>query len=197
MLIRFRGMKDLPFLLLIIYKKGLNLIEPKMVEEKSNNNEKTEELIKYRTLVLATIDYYTGNVPQIKTAGFDSEEYYKSLKIQAEECFRKGKLTKLKQWFRDLTEIQVETRDLKFNNYLREKTSYDIDIFGAYFTRIEKIIEKGKITTDNQFYDIAIMVDQLCRTEPPDTEKIELLNKLSGDYEQRRSRKTKINLTKK
>ncbi len=126
---------------------------------------------------------------QIKTADFDSTEHYKGLKTQTTEHFQKGRLTRLKQWFRDLTEMQVEIGDLKFNKYLQEKTNYDIDIFKSYFQHVDKIIEKGKITTDNQFYAINIMVDQLCQTEPVDNEKIEILNRLLSEYEQRKTRK--------
>lgn len=157
-----------------------------------SKDEKRAELIKYRDLVLATLDYYIDNKEmQIKTADFDSTEHYKGLKIQTEEHYQKGRLTRLKQCFRDLAEMQVETGDLKFNKYLQDKTKYDIDIFKSYFQRVDKIIEKGKITTDNQFYDINIMVDQICQTEPVDNDKIEILNKLIADYEQRISRKTR------
>ena len=41
---------------------------------------------------------------------------------QIREHYQKGRLTRLKQWFRDLTEMQVETRDLKFNKYLQDLT---------------------------------------------------------------------------
>jgi hypothetical protein len=161
-----------------------------MVDKKLNKDEKQKELVKYRDLVLATLDYYIDNKEmQIKTADFDSDEHYKGLKIQTEENFQKGRLTRLKQWFRDLTEMQVETGDLKFNKYLQDKTKYDVDIFKSYFQRVDKVIEKGKITTDNQFYDINIMVDQLCQTEPVDNEKIEILNRLLSEYEQRKTRK--------
>ena len=163
-----------------------------MIDNKLNIDEKQAELEKYRDLVLATLDYYLDNKEvQIKTDDFDSVEHFKGLKIQTEEHYQKGRLTKLKQWFRDMTEMQVETNDLKFNKYLQDKTKYDIDIFKSYFQRVDKVIEKGKITTDNQFYDIRIMVDQLCQTESVDTKKIEILNRLLVDYEQLKSRKIK------
>ena len=161
-----------------------------MTKEKLNQDDKAAELKKYRDLVLATIDYYLdNNLMKIKTADFDSDEHNKSLKIQTEEHFQKGRLTKLKQWFRDLTEMQVETNDLKFNKYLQDKTHYEIDIFRSYFQRIDKIVIKGKITTDSQFYDVGIMVDQLCQTNPVDKEKIEILNRLLNAYENRQKRK--------
>lgn len=163
-----------------------------MVDSRINKVDIEFELKKYRDLVIATIDYYLeNNVAKIKTPDFDSDEYYKGLKIQTDEHFQKGRLTRLKQWFRDLTEMQVETGDLKFNNYLQDKTKYDIDIFKSFFQCVDKVIEKGKITTDNQFYDISIMVDQLCQTEPVDAKKIELLNGLLSDYEKRKSSKIK------
>lgn len=163
-----------------------------MTDNKLSKDEKQAELTKYRDLVLATLDYYIDNKEmEIKTADFASTEHYKRLKIQTEEHYQKGRLTRLKQWFRDLTEIQVETGDLKFNKYLQDKTKLDIDIFKSYFQRVEKIIEKGKITTDRQFYDINIMIDQLCQTEPVDEEKIEILNKLLSEYEQRKIKRTK------
>ena len=163
-----------------------------MVDKKLNRDEKKEELVKYRDLVLATLDYYIENKEiQIKTADFDSTEHYKGLKTQTAEHYQKGRLTRLKQWFRDLTKMQVETVDLKFNKYLQDKTKYNIDIFKSYFQRVDKIIEKGKITTDNQFYDINIMLDQLCQTEPVDNDKIEILNRLLSEYEQRKSRQAR------
>lgn len=127
---------------------------------------------------------------QIKTADYDSQEHFKGLKIQTEEHYQKGRLARLKQWFRDLTEMQVETGDLKFNKYLQDKTKYEIDIFKSYFQRVEKVTQKGKITTDNQFYDIGIMVDQLCQIEPVDNERIKILNRLLSEYEQQKSRQT-------
>lgn len=164
-----------------------------MTDKRINKEEKQQELIKYRDLVLATLDYYIDNKEmQIKTAEFDSTEHYKGLKIQATEHYQKGRLTSLKQWFRDLTEMQVETGDLKFNKYLQDKTKYEIDIFKSYFQRIDKVIENGKITTDNQFYDINMIVDQLCQTEPIDNDKIEVLNRLLSEYEQRKTRKPNV-----
>ena len=159
-----------------------------MPRDKSGMDKKTE-LIKYRDLVLATIYYHLANrSAKIKSDDYDSDEHYKSLKVQTEVHFNKGRLTILKQWFRDLTEGQVECCDLKFNKYLQDKSQYHIDIFEDYLKRVEKIIESGKIKTDNQFYDINIMVDQLCQLEPIDKQKIDILNKLLSDFEQVKSR---------
>lgn len=158
-----------------------------MTKNKLSKVEKQAELLKYRELVLATLDYYLENKEtQLQTPDFDSQKYYEGLKIQTEEHYQKGRLTRLKQWFRDMTEMQIEIVDLKFNKYLQEKTKYDLDIFKSYFQRMEKVIAKGRITTDNEFYDLGIWVDQLCQAEPVDNAKVELLNGLLAEYEQRK-----------
>ena len=159
-----------------------------MTKSSSKKDIKTAELIKYRDLVLATLDYYIDcTVMKIQTTNFDSNQYYQYLKNEVAEHFEKGRLTKLKQWFRDMTEMQVATRDLKFNKYLRDKTNYDIDIFNSYFQRIERIIEKGKISTDAQFYDAKLMVDDL--SESLDNEKIKILDTLLSTYNSQKARK--------
>lgn len=155
-----------------------------------NKDLKQGELIKYRDLVLATLDYYLDNgIMKMKTSDFDSKDYFNSLKAQTIEHYQRGRLTRLKQSFRDMTEMQVHSGDLKFNRYIQDKTGYDIDIFKTFFNRINKIIRKGRITTDNQFYDIKSMMDELPLSESLDKEKLELLDRLLTDYNPRKTRK--------
>jgi polyhydroxyalkanoate synthesis regulator phasin len=140
-------------------------------------------------LVLATLAYNLDKtVRQMNNVNFDATKHYTELKLQTEEHFQKGRLTKLKQWFRDLTEMHVETRDFSFNTYLQDKTKYDTDIFKAFFQRVDKVIKKGKITTDNQFHDINIMLDQLSREKTADNQKKERLARLLSQYEQQKSK---------
>jgi hypothetical protein len=152
--------------------------------------DKRIELKKFRDLVLAAIDYHLDDPSAaFKTDDFNSNLYYESLKEQTLEHYNKGRLTKLKQWFRDLTEMHIETRNLNFSKYLQNKTGYDIDIFEDYFKRVEKIIKKGMITTDKQFFDISIMADQLCRELTIDDGKIQILNHFLSTYEAKKSKK--------
>ena len=151
---------------------------------KLNKDQKEAELKKYRDLVIAATDYLLENkVMRIKTADFDSNEHFRLQKQQTEEHFKNGRLTRLKHWFRDLTEPHIELRNLKFNEYLNERTNYKVDIFKSYFERVDKVIERGEITTDNQFYDLSIMVDQLCQSKPVDNVKVGAINKLLAEYE--------------
>ena len=163
-----------------------------MSNTKLTKEEKQAELIKHRALVIAAIDYQLEDKTQhIKTADFDSAQYLESLKGTTEEHFQKGRLSTLKQWFRDMSEMHIECRNLAFNKYLNDKTNYEIDIFKSFNQRINKVIAKGKITSDNQFYDVGILVDQLSQTEPLDMERIETLNKLLVNYEFRKASKSK------
>lgn len=156
----------------------------------SSVEDKRIELKKFRDLVLAAIEYHLQDTSAtIKTDDFNSVVHYESLKKQTLEHYNKGRLTKLKLWFRDLIEIHIEARNLNFNKYLQNKTCYDINIFETYFKRVEKIIEKGKITTDSQFFDISIMVDHLCSDHTMDNGRTRVLNHLLSTYEARKSKK--------
>ncbi|MBK7966118.1 MAG: hypothetical protein IPK10_13125 [Bacteroidetes bacterium] len=56
----------------------------------SNKVNKQAELIEFRNLVLATIDYYLDNkLVQIKTTEFNSDVHFNELKKQTEEHFQK------------------------------------------------------------------------------------------------------------
>ncbi|WP_316789607.1 hypothetical protein [Pedobacter frigoris] len=161
-----------------------------MKKEISSKEIKAIELDKYKKLVMATLDYCLENpLYYVVTSEFDSRQHYIKLKKQAEEHYSKGRLSRLKQWFRDLTEGFIEAKDFRFNNYLRIRTNSDINIFIAYYTRIDKIMKSNKITTDNQFYDISMMVDHLCQNSNPDKTKIDEMNNLLRDYEKRKLNK--------
>ncbi len=150
---------------------------------------KESDLIKYRDLIIATIDYYIENqIMIVNTSDFNSKEYFESLKSQTEIDFKKKRLSKLKQWFRDLTEPQIDNRDWNFNSYLQKRTGFDINIFEKFEKQIEKILAKGKITTDNQYYDIKNEVDRLWHAEGLNVQKIDSLNKLLIDFEIRKKK---------
>ncbi len=159
--------------------------------KESNKEEKLRELEKYRSLNIAAIDYFleTGTM-KVQTTDFDSNQYLQSLKNQVEGLYKKGSLTKLRQYFQYLTEPQRETEDLKFLVFLKERTGFEIDIFQRFYDRIDKIISKGKIVTANQYRDTLSMVDKLTQMEKVDTLKIEALNSMLLDFEKKQLKKT-------
>jgi hypothetical protein len=189
-LIGIYALKPHAHYILIVGRHFLLNNEP-LIKDKISNEDKNTELAKYRDLVTATLDYLIdNNAYRIKTPDFDSDSHYKILRGQTAEHFQKGRLSKLKQWFHDLTETQRETGDLKFNTYLKIKTGQDINIFQDCYDRVDKIVAKGKIATDNQFYDVSSMVDHLSQLIPIDNAKLNRLNNLLTDYEQRRTKKS-------
>lgn len=145
------------------------------------------ELIKYRTLIMATLDYCINN--EMFNAYGNVASELEHLKSEAQQHFEKGRLAKLKQWFRDLAEPHIETLSFDFDRYLKEATNFEIDVFQQFYQRINKIVEKGKITTDRQFYETGIMVDHLSQSASADQGRISVLNNLLKAYEKSKSKK--------
>jgi hypothetical protein len=154
--------------------------------------EKQKELNRLRDLILATIDYtinsynkYTTEHPDPKFVEHMNSViiHFNNMKIQTEELYRKGSLSKLNQRLRYLVEGIRESQDLNFTTYIKNATGYDFDIFDAFNKRIEKIILKNKIMSDNQCREVESMVDFLCHQNPVDEKQIEILNNLISNYE--------------
>jgi hypothetical protein len=149
--------------------------------------EKDPELKKLRDILIATIDYWIDchNKSVQRSTGFDPVENLKDLKRQAEELYLKRKVTKLKHWLRDMCEMPRETKDLNYVTYIKKATGHDYNIFTAFNKRIDNIVAKGKISTDNQCREVESMVDYMSQSESVDDKKIEVLNNLLLDYHHR------------
>lgn len=140
--------------------------------------EKQLELIKHKDILLATLDYLTERLQSVNNDEYHLTPHFQQLKKETEVHFQKGRLTRLKQWIHNMTEEFIETGDSDFGRYIKEKTGYDIDIFRSFQKRIDKIIERKKIKTENDYRDVLAMVDNLCQQSPPDQNKIDILNNL-------------------
>jgi len=104
--------------------------------------DKQIELDYYRDLVIATLDYCIDSPDfLIQTSDFDSKKHFESCKLQTVDYYNKGRLSILKQWFRDLTEPMREGRDFEFIKYIKERTGHQIDLFADFDTRIQKIVD--------------------------------------------------------
>ena len=147
--------------------------------------EKQAELKRHRDILIATLDYYINRyrAANLKFEEYDPIAHFEQLKQQTEEHYDKGRLTRLKQWLRDMTAEPRETADLSFGRYIKEKTGYDIDIFERFQKRINKIIARKRIKTDNEYRDVLSMVDNLCQQPVVDEEKINVLNNLLIDFD--------------
>lgn len=149
------------------------------------NLDKHTELEKYRDLNLATLDYLSENM-KITTNDFDSSQHYQKLKIEVNESFTKGCLSKLKHWFRDLTEMPRETDDLKFSDFIKERTGHDVNLHERFEKRISKILDQGKIKTANDYRDVMTKVDYLTQRESADQTLIDQMNPLLIDFEKKK-----------
>ncbi|MBI1224412.1 MAG: hypothetical protein GC192_04165 [Bacteroidetes bacterium] len=114
--------------------------------------EKAQALVYYRDLLMTTIDYYLSRPSIFAHKHLDAAETrcFHHLKLQSAALYHKDRLAQLKRWFRDLTEPIIESHDFIFDKYLQETTGYQISVFKSYRERVEKILKKGKISTDNQ-----------------------------------------------
>jgi len=149
------------------------------------NLDKLTELEKYRDLNLATLDYLSETMT-IATDNFNSSQHYQKLKIEVNESFTKGRLSKLKQWFRDLTEMPRETEDLKFSDFIRERTGHNVNLNERFEKRISKILDQGKIKTVNDYRDVMTKVDYLTQKESTDQTLIDQMNSLLIDFENKK-----------
>lgn len=156
-----------------------------MAKQSLKKEEKKAELKRVRDILLATIDYNLTTKSKIITSDFNSDEYYSNLKNRIEDKFQKGSLATLNQWLRDFTEEPRETHDLEYCRFIKQVTGYSFNIFEVFSKRIEKIIEKKKVSTENQYRDVMELINYLSVFEPEKQAKLDLLQKLTSDFEAR------------
>jgi hypothetical protein len=152
--------------------------------------EKQKELTKLRELNQATLDYNIALYSRQPIKGYDPTENYWKLKNLVDEHYQAGRLTLLRQWFRNFTEMFHEEGGFEYSRYIKEKTGYDVDILKSLYQRIDKVFAKGKITTDNQYRDIMSLLNNLPEAENLAENKREQLNQLVLDYETRKGLNT-------
>lgn len=92
--------------------------------------EKQLELERYKALVLATLDFLRERLAG--SIVFDHcdhiSAYYDQQKIQTEKYFGLRRLDRLQQRFKSLTKDFQYRQDWPFEQYVKEKTGYDIEI---------------------------------------------------------------------
>eukprot|EP01133_Synstelium_polycarpum_P010486 gene10486-12207_t len=124
-----------------------------------NHKEKQAALEKYKAIAIATLDYliknYTGKLV------FDQYDphvmVYSTQKEQVERYFKQRKLDQLKRHSTKFQSILLHNLDVKFKDFIKEQTGYEIDIFKDLQDRIEAIVASKEITTDRELYDVRLM----------------------------------------
>lgn len=150
------------------------------------------ELKRHRDIILATINYsLEKSGSTMKIDGQDPRESrYQKLKQQTEKYFQNEKLEKLQQTLAKVLEEPRDRVDLNFDNYIKEKTGYEIEIFQNIKERVDKITEQNRIKNDRELGDVSRMLHML-RQESPDKNKIVVLHNLCRDFVKRRDDKRK------
>ena len=91
------------------------------------------------------------------------------------------KLHNLRQRLIKLTKFPIRRGDLTFNDYIKEKTGWAIDIFETLEVRINEILEQNKINNKNQVDDLVIMLN-IYQQQSVDQSKIDMLKTLLISY---------------
>lgn len=151
-----------------------------------------EELKRLKNIILATIDYsLQKSADIIKIDGrVPGESYYQELKQSTKYHFKQKNFAKLQQILSKVLETPVARGDGSFDNYIKEKTGYEISIFKNIEENTDKIIKQNKIENEEEFYDAARMIHKL-KQEYADEDKINVLDNLCRDFAKLRN-KTKI-----
>jgi len=148
-----------------------------------------EELKRLRDIILATIDYsLEKSANTIKIDGrVIHESRYQRLKQNTEKHFRQEKLEKLERLLTKVLKEPLARADLNFNNYIKEKTGYEINIFQNIQERVDKIIKQNKIKNEKEFHDAVCMISKLGQ-ESIDESKINVLHRLCRDFNTHRTK---------
>lgn len=132
--------------------------------------EKQESLDKYRTLIMATIDFLIENYSgSLVFDDYDfSKEYYVQERNQAEKYYANRRLDRLVPKLAALTKNLYYKIDLDYQHYIKEKTGYGIDLYNDLRLRIKQIIENEGICNEDEQMDMHFMI-QLCKKNPAES----------------------------
>ena len=160
--------------------------------------EKKFELTRHRDILSAIIDYMiiqAASDDLLKDQFNVVAEYYEGQKQQIEKYFQKKRLDKLQQRLHSLTKIPMHRVDLTFNDYIKGKTGYEIDIFENLQMRVDEIIVQNQIANKKQLGDVANILD-FYKQKSLDPQKADILKKLVIKYanEVRTTKTTKVKL---
>jgi hypothetical protein len=149
-----------------------------------NTNERQSALQRDRDILFATIDYI---LQQVASEGLPKENfdmvalYYEHQRQLAEKNFQLRRLHNLQKQLQRLTEFPIRKCDISFNEYIKEKTGYDIDIFKNLEARVEQILAQNEIQNKKQFIDI-ITIHEVYKRNAIEEEKAGILKNLIINY---------------
>jgi hypothetical protein len=145
--------------------------------------EKQLELEKTHIILMATLDYllkkYTGSMV------FDewdpvADHYLREKKLSEDE-YQASKLELLQQRLLKLLESLRMYADVKFENYIKEHTGYEVDLFEQLRRDVAAVAAKGRIENVDEANSISSMY-RVCRNKSADNEEIAILENLLKEF---------------
>ncbi len=106
---------------------------------------------------------------------------FKSYKTDSEKYHSEGKLKKLQKIFKTIE--QDASEDVLLEEYVLKNTGIQLGMKDRYFKRFDKILERGKLKTNREYYFIMDQINVLCQLEVKNDEMIEKLNHFVLKYE--------------
>ncbi len=149
-----------------------------------------EEREKNKSLLLATLNYLLEyhSADMVFDDYSPSRELYKDELRKTELDIQKYRSQQIKKRLDRHTALLKHRYDQGFNNYIKEKTGYDIDIFEGFKAAVMPTISRGSID-NNDIYPIEHYL-KAYGTHPKEREHIVLLQALLKEW------KAKLNLLK-
>lgn len=149
------------------------------------NSSKQAEIEKYRSMIIAGIDYTLQQLSSSESRANNSEEFLNILKVglfqSQEEAKKVNSLSKLKQWFRDISEDALEDNDTEYQQYIIDKTGHNPDLFQKLFNSFERISNRSFIKSEIEYREIDCLQHLLFLQDPNDP-RLDRIEFLLGSY---------------
>jgi hypothetical protein len=141
------------------------------------------ELEKYMAITLAAIDYNSQR--QIGSLVCDGHDpmigIYAWQRTQIRSFFAQRRLDHLQRKFHSYTGPMSSRGDLRFNDYVKEKTGYTIDILESLRDDVKLILDRGVISHEADRRNVSSLLDFL-KEEEDEKELSEKLAALLAEY---------------
>jgi hypothetical protein len=108
---------------------------------------------------------------------------FKSYRSDSEKYHAEGKLKKLQRIYKAIEKEAAE--DSMLEQFVLEKTGIKLGMSERYHSKMNKIIERGKLKNESEYHMIMDQINVLCQLEQRDDQMINNLNKLIIDFENR------------
>lgn len=114
---------------------------------------KQAALDKHRSIILAILSYFIeregGNMVY---DGHDPiAQIYLEQQVQAEKYYQEQKLDRLQYHLKRLSKTLANMVDFDSESYIKEKTGYEIDIFGALHQQTTLMLAQNEILNEKEF----------------------------------------------